>query len=178
MVLLFVLVCKSYLTLLWPHQAPLSMGFPRQEFGVGCHFLLQGIFVTQGLNPSLLHWQTDSLPLSHQGCPNMVLTFHKIVSRHTSLSSIGMYWIKPFMASHLSSANQLCDLQLDKYQVKISFGVSIWENTMMKGALVKLGWRKVEHLLQTSVKRKGFHHDDHRWVSSLVSGLQLGSLVL
>ena len=34
----------------------------------GCHFLLQGIFPTQGLNPSilhLLHWQMDSLPLCH-----------------------------------------------------------------------------------------------------------------
>ena len=27
----------------------------------------RGIFPTQGLNPSLLHWQADSLPLSHQG---------------------------------------------------------------------------------------------------------------
>ena len=114
------------------------MGFPRQEFGMGCHFLLQGILPTHGLNLSLLRWQMDSLPLSHQGSPNMVLPFHKIDSRHTSLSSSGMCWIKPFMTSHLSSANQLCDLQVDKYQMKISFGVSIWENTMMKGALVRL----------------------------------------
>ena len=28
-----------------------------------------GIFPDQGWNPSLLHWQTDSLPLSHQGSP-------------------------------------------------------------------------------------------------------------
>ena len=34
---------------------------------MGCHFLLQGIFQTQGLNLSLLHWQMDSLPLSHLG---------------------------------------------------------------------------------------------------------------
>ena len=36
--------------------------------GVGCHFLLQGISPTQGLNPSLLcllHWQVDSLPLCY-----------------------------------------------------------------------------------------------------------------
>ena len=26
-----------------------------------------GIFPDQGLNPRLLHWQVDSLPLSHQG---------------------------------------------------------------------------------------------------------------
>ena len=28
-----------------------------------------GIFLDQGLNPCLLHWQVDSLPLSHQGSP-------------------------------------------------------------------------------------------------------------
>ena len=36
---------------------------------VGCHFLLQGILPTQGLNLCLLHWQAGSLPLSHQGSP-------------------------------------------------------------------------------------------------------------
>ena len=42
---------------LWtvPRQAPLSMGFSRQNTGVDCHFLLQGIFPTQELNPGLLH---------------------------------------------------------------------------------------------------------------------------
>ena len=40
---------------------------PGKNTGVGCHFLLQGIFPTQGSNPSflcLLHWQADSLPLA------------------------------------------------------------------------------------------------------------------
>ena len=41
--------------------------FPGKNTGVGCHFLLQGIFPTQRLNPHILHWQADSLPLSHQG---------------------------------------------------------------------------------------------------------------
>ena len=34
---------------------------------VSCHFLFQGILPTQGLNLHLLHWQKDSLPLSHVG---------------------------------------------------------------------------------------------------------------
>ena len=34
------------------------------------HSLLQGIFLTQGLNPHLLHWQENSLPLSPQGSLN------------------------------------------------------------------------------------------------------------
>ena len=41
------------------------MGFPRQEYWMGCHFLVQGIFPTQGLNPYLLcflRWQANSLP--------------------------------------------------------------------------------------------------------------------
>ena len=35
------------------YQAPLSMDSPGKNTGVGCHFLLQGIFPTQGLNPGL-----------------------------------------------------------------------------------------------------------------------------
>ena len=40
--------------------------FPDKNPGVGCHALLQGVFLNQGLNlglPRLLHWQADSLPL-------------------------------------------------------------------------------------------------------------------
>ena len=33
---------------------------PGKNTGVGCHFLLQGIFLTQGSNLNLLHWQLDS----------------------------------------------------------------------------------------------------------------------
>ena len=36
------------------YQAPPSMGFSRQEYWSGFHFLLQGILLTQGLNPCLL----------------------------------------------------------------------------------------------------------------------------
>ena len=37
--------------------------------GVGCHSLLQGIFLTQGLNPSLPHCRQILYHLSHQGSP-------------------------------------------------------------------------------------------------------------
>ena len=36
-------------------QAPRSLRFPCKNTGVGCHFLLQGIFPTPGSNPGLLH---------------------------------------------------------------------------------------------------------------------------
>ena len=40
--------------------------FSGKNTGMGCHFLLQGIFLTQGSNPCLLNWQADSLSLSNQ----------------------------------------------------------------------------------------------------------------
>ena len=38
------------------------MGFSGKNTGVGCHFLFQGVFLTQESNWCLLHWQADSLP--------------------------------------------------------------------------------------------------------------------
>ena len=49
--------------------------FPGKSTGVGCHFLLQGILPTQGLNPGLLHCKQIAYPLSHQGSPRSCLTF-------------------------------------------------------------------------------------------------------
>ena len=50
------------------------MGFSRQESGVGCRALLQGIGPTQGLNPCLLHplhWQAVPLPPAPLGKPSV-----------------------------------------------------------------------------------------------------------
>ena len=63
-------------------QAPLSMGFSRQKYwsGLPC-LLLQGIFLTQGSNPHLLHllhWQVGSLSVV---CPG------KSPCLHTSIQS-------------------------------------------------------------------------------------------
>ena len=40
---------------------------PGENTGVGCDFLLLGIFPPQGLNLCFLPWQADSLPLSPKG---------------------------------------------------------------------------------------------------------------
>ena len=53
------------------HQAPLSMGQEHWVFlpVVGCCALLQGIFLTQGLN---LRWQMDCLPPVPPGSPSFL----------------------------------------------------------------------------------------------------------
>ena len=58
-------IAQSCLTLCDPMNDSLPVweptwDSPGKNTGVGCHFLLQGIFPTQGSNPSLLcllHWQ-------------------------------------------------------------------------------------------------------------------------
>ena len=64
------LVAKSCPTLSRSHQLQPAMilcpwDFPDKNTGMTFHFLLQGIFLTQGSH--LQHWQVDSLPVSHQG---------------------------------------------------------------------------------------------------------------
>ena len=51
-------------------QTSLSKEFLGKNIGVGNIFLLHGIFLTQGLNPSFLHCRQISNHLSHQGSPN------------------------------------------------------------------------------------------------------------
>ena len=47
---------------------------PGKNTGVGCRFLLQWIFLTQGFNPGLPHCRQTLYHLSHQGSPiNMKL---------------------------------------------------------------------------------------------------------
>ena len=48
-------------------QASLSMEFSRQAYWSRLPFLLQGIFLTQGLNPGLLHCRQILYHLSQQG---------------------------------------------------------------------------------------------------------------
>ena len=75
-------------TVAW--QAPLSTGFSSKNTGVGCHVLLQGIFLIQGLNLCLLcllDWQAGSLLLGPPEKPSSYLTQdqHEILHFPTQL---------------------------------------------------------------------------------------------
>ena len=66
-------VAKSCLTLCDPTDQLARFlcpeDFPGKKTVVGCHFLLLGFFLTQESNLCLLHWQADSLLLSHEESP-------------------------------------------------------------------------------------------------------------
>ena len=64
--------------------------------GMGCYVLLQGIFPTQGLNPSLLHLlhcKQTLYPLSHLGSPFSVLN----ISQNTTFSITIKLYKKPII---------------------------------------------------------------------------------
>ena len=65
---------------LQPFRLLCPWNFPGKNTGVSCHFLLQGIILTQGTNLSLLlgHLDTDSLPLSQQESPKSKSTWREI----------------------------------------------------------------------------------------------------
>ena len=63
------LVAKSCPTLA-PARLLCPWDSPGKNTGVGCHFLLQGIFPSQGLNPGLLHCRQILYQLSCEGSPN------------------------------------------------------------------------------------------------------------
>ena len=74
-------MCVCVLSCVWlfatpwtvAQQAPLSTGFPRQEYWSRLPFPSPGIFPTQGFNSLLLYLPMDSLPLSHLGSPQIIL---------------------------------------------------------------------------------------------------------
>ena len=84
-------VCSVMFDFLRPHRLqptrlPCPWNFPGKNTGVGYHFLLLGIFLTQGSNSHLLHWQVDFffLPLSHLENPWIFIVVSKI---HKTLSA-------------------------------------------------------------------------------------------
>ena len=54
---------------LWPTRVLCPWNSPNKNAGVGCHSLLQGIFLTQGSNSGLRHRRQILCHLSHQGTP-------------------------------------------------------------------------------------------------------------
>ena len=70
---------------LQPARLLCPQNFPGKNTGVGCHFLLQGIFLTQGLKLpllGLLHWQVGFffLLLCHLGSPVKYMQFTVILN--------------------------------------------------------------------------------------------------
>ena len=113
--------------------------FQARILELGCHFLLQGIFLTWGLNLHLLHllhWQEDYLPLHHLG------SLHS--SHDKSLSWRVYYW--------------LCD----------STAVSLWWRYLLQHDWLKLNGIELQFTIHSTEnphgqrKLAGYHPSGHK----------------
>ena len=110
--------------------------FSGKNTGAGCHFLLQGIFPTQGLNPYLLNWQADSLPLSHLGSPFPPYTMPQITSQAEWPPSVIkrdssgwqvcvlMILLLPLLLSHFSRVRLCATPETAAHQAPLPLGFS------------------------------------------------------
>ena len=79
------MVCCAVLNLIWLFETPWRAAprllcpwdFPGKNTGVGCHSLLQGIFLAQGSNLCLLHCRRIFYCVSHQ--ENPLTVYWKII---------------------------------------------------------------------------------------------------
>ena len=81
---------------------------------MGCHFPLQGIFLTQGSNLGLLHWQAGSLPSTHLGSPWYMVYINKQLSGHIMVYVHKAFFFF-FKEVFLTGSPSLADLPLLKF---------------------------------------------------------------
>ena len=77
--------CSVMSNSLWPHGLYCPWNFPGQNTAVGSLPLLQGIFLTQGSNPGLLHRRQILYQLSHKGSPFYGWVVFSSLSIHLSI---------------------------------------------------------------------------------------------
>ena len=79
------------------YQAPLSMGFFRQQYWSGVPFPSAGIFPTQGSNPGLPHCRQILYRLSHQGSLKITNAGESVEKRESSHTVGGnVSWCSPW----------------------------------------------------------------------------------
>ena len=82
---------------LQPARLLYSWDSPGKNAGVDCHFLLQGIFLNQGLNPFLLHWQVEQpgKPMSVIQIDILSFFFPSYLGHHRSLNRVpcAIQWV-------------------------------------------------------------------------------------
>ena len=110
-----VLVSQSCSTLgnpMAPARLLCQWDFPGKNTGVGCHFLLEGIFPIQGSNPGLLHCRQIIFHLSHQRSPTFSQgspsPSHSLHLQHYLLLPLYTYLIVPVNCTTHWALGQPC----------------------------------------------------------------------
>ena len=110
---------------------------PGQNTGVGRHFLLQGIFPTQGSNPSLPHSRQNLYQLGHQGSRSIyLLCDHAQVTWPLWVCSLNLKtwmvilfkWLWNALCFHISSFLTAGCAILEKFTAGWLQALAFWSN--------------------------------------------------
>ena len=119
------------------HQAPLSMGFPRQEYWNGLPFPSPRD-LPQESNPCLQHWQANSLLLSHQG---------RSCVTPPSKSKLGVVWWMPDVPLNSFYDTKTClEKKKSYFPISLSTDTKILNKILAKP--IPISW-SLYHLLLT-----------------------------
>ena len=99
-----------------PARIPCPWGFSGKNTGVGCHFLLQEIFPTEGSNPHLLClllWQEDSLRLQQSPqAHDIIYILHQISSRKEVALKSGIKFVKMITNATVGLGHMFINLEI------------------------------------------------------------------
>ena len=104
-------------------------GSPGKSTGVGGHFLLQGIFPTQGWNPSLLHWQALKVKV-------------KLFTSDGDLNSCG--WYSNPAKTHSTWFQDLMKLRFFFFFLKLRFLMSHVRKNSVRDKVIGKKWIYLE----------------------------------
>ena len=120
-----------------------SWNSPGKNTGVGCHFLLQGIFSIQELNPRLPHCRHILHCLSHQGSPTIKrMQWLKFVIYPKELQELA---VRNSHTAHARCLSHLCIwriLELGEYNIWEKWGICPCcdDVAFLKPLLFSLAW--------------------------------------
>jgi len=125
--------------------------FPSKNTGVGCYFLLQGIFPNQELNPMSPTLQANSLPLSCLGSTNNIMGKVKLVISSFPLA-IPMERYAFFLRNHRTFNNYKCTLGRKESFSEFHTAKIVW--TILSALKLDGGKGYIKRVSPVSLKKK------------------------
>ena len=127
----------------------------RVGMGVGCHFLLQQIFPTQGLNPGLPHCRQmlyllsyRESPIPKKGMPKNVQTTAQLHSSHMLVKSCSKF-SKPGFSNMWTMKFQMFKLDLEKAEeseIKLPTSAGSWKKQESSRKTSATNWKILQEM--------------------------------
>ena len=134
--------------------------FPSKNTGVGCYFLLQGIFPNQELNPMSPTLQANSLPLSCLGSTNNIMGKVKLVISSFPLA-IPMERYAFFLRNHRTFNNYKCTLGRKESFSEFHTAKIVW--TILSALKLDGGKGYIKRVSPVSLKKKKISWEEYCW---------------